>query len=200
MQIRQSEQVLALARSKGVIRARDLAPLGIAWVVLRRLVDAGALLQVGRGLYMSPDAEITRHHSLVEVMTRAPHAVVNLLSALAFHELTDELPHAVWIAVRTGARVPKLDGPRLEVTRVSPALFEVGVTRHPVEGIELPVTDPDRTVIDCFVNRSKVGLDVAIAALRAYLARERMGRVRIWELAGRFRAQRVIRPYLESVS
>lgn len=149
---------------------------------------------------MSPDAEITRHHSLVEVMTRAPHAVVNLLSALAFHELTDELPHAVWIAVRTGARVPKLDGPRLEVTRVSPALFEVGVTRHPVEGIELPVTDPDRTVIDCFVNRSKVGLDVAIAALRAYLARERMGRARIWELAGRFRAQRVIRPYLESVS
>lgn len=149
---------------------------------------------------MSPDAEITQHHSLVEVVTRVPQAAVNLLSALAFHDLTDELPHAVWIAIRSGSWTPKIDGPRLEVTRVAPSLFDVGVSRHPVEGIELPVTDPDRTVIDCFTHRSRVGLDVAIAALRAYLAQERMGRVRIWELAGRFGTQKVIRPYLESFS
>ncbi len=200
MRTTQAEQVLTLARAKTVIRSSDLDPLGIPRVVLRRLVDSGALLQVGRGLYMRPDAEITQHHSLVEVVTRVPQAAVNLLSALAFHDLTDELPHAVWIAIRVGSWTPKIDGPRLEVTRVTPSLFEVGVTRHPVEGIELPVTDPDRTVIDCFVHRSKVGLDVSIAALRGYLARERMGRVRIWELAGRFQVQTKIRPYLETLS
>jgi predicted transcriptional regulator of viral defense system len=200
MRTSQAEQILTLARAKAVIRASDLAPLGISRAVLRRLVDAGALLQVGRGLYMSPDAQITPYHSLVKVVTRVPKAVVNLLSALAFHDLTDELPHAVWIAIRRGSQVPLLDGPRLELTWVSPALIDVGVTRHPVEGIELPVTNPDRTVIDCFTHRSKVGLDVAIAALRAYLARERMGRVHLWDLAGRFRVQRVIRPYLETLS
>lgn len=200
MHLTQPEQVLALARSKGVIRARDLVPLGASRTVLRRLVAQGALVQAGRGLYMSPEAEITPHHTLVEVAARVPGAVVNLLSALAFHELTDELPHAVWIAVRRGSQIPKLDTPRLEVTWTAPRFLSAGITRHHIEGIDVAVTDSARTVVDCFKYRSRVGLDVAIAALRAYLARNRTGREPLWEAALACRVQTVIRPYLESLS
>ena len=196
----QPDQVLALARSRGVIRARDLDALRIPRAVLLRLVDQGVLVRSGRGLYMSPDADITPHHTLVEVATRVPGAVVNLLSALAYHELTDELPHAVWIAIRRGSQAPKLQSPQLELTWTAPRFLELGVTRHKVEGIGVAVTDPARTVVDCFKFRSRVGLDVAIAALRDFLASDRQGRSKLWELAGACRVRTVIRPYLESLS
>jgi predicted transcriptional regulator of viral defense system len=196
----QPDQVLTLARSRGVIRARDLDPLGIPRAVLRRLVDQGALVRVGRGLYMSPETEITHHHTLVEVAARVPGAVVNLLSALTFHELTDELPHAVWIAIRRGSQAPRLESPRLELTWTAPRFLELGVTRHEIEGVAVAVTDPARTVVDCFKFRSRVGLDVAIAALRAFLATHRQGRDALWELAEACRVRTVIRPYLESLS
>jgi len=196
----QPEQVLALARQRGVIRARDLDPLGIPRAVLRRLVERGALIQTGRGLYMRPDADITAHHTLVEVAARVPGAVINLLSALAFHELTDELPHAVWIAIRTGSQAPRLDTPALEITWTNPRFLELGVTRHHLEGVDVAVTDAARTVADCFKFRSRVGVDVAITALRDYLARHRGGRDELWDMAGACRVRTVIRPYLESQS
>jgi predicted transcriptional regulator of viral defense system len=194
------DHVLALARSRGVIRARDLAPLGIPRTVLTRLVDQGALLRVGRGLYMVPDAEVTPHHSLVQVTARVPGCVVNLLSALSFHELTDELPGAVWIAIPRGHRVPRIGSPRLELTWTAPALVALGMTRHPIEGIEVAITDPARTVVDCFRHRSRVGLDVALSALRDYLGRHRGGRDVLWRMAAACRVQSVMRPYLESLS
>ena len=194
------DQVLELARAKGVVRARDLAPLGIARAVLTRLVEQGALVRVGRGLYIRPDAEVTAYHSLVQVTARVPGCVVNLLSALAFHELTDELPAAVWIAVRQGSQAPRLDSPGLEVTWTAPRFLEVGVSRHRIEGIDVAITDAARTVVDCFKFRSRVGLDVAIAALRDHLARDRGGRDTVWQMAGACRVQSVIRPYLESLS
>jgi len=98
----QSDQVLALARSKGAFRARELEPLGIPRSVLGRLVARGDLVRIGRGLYAGPDSEVSRHHTLVIVATCVSGCVVNLLSALTFHELTDELPPAVWIAIRRG--------------------------------------------------------------------------------------------------
>ena len=196
----QPAQVLALARSRGVIRPRDLEPLGIPRAVLRRLVDQGALVRTGRGLYMSPEADVTRHHTLVEVVARVPGAVVNLLSALTFHELTDEIPHAVWIAIRRGSQAPRLESPRLEVTWTAPRFLELGVTRHEIEGIQVAVTDPARTVVDCFKFRSRVGVDVAISALRDFVATHRQGRQELWELADACRVRTVIRPYLESLS
>ncbi len=194
------DQVLALARTHGVIRARELAPLGIPRTVLARLVDQGALLRVGRGLYMVPDATVTPHHSLVQVTARVPGCVVNLISALSFHELTDELPVAVWIAVPRSHRVPRVESPRLELTWTAPALLTLGMTRHAIEGVEVAITDPARTVVDCFRHRSRVGLDVALAALRDYIARYRGGRDELWRMAGACRVQSVMRPYLESLS
>jgi predicted transcriptional regulator of viral defense system len=194
------DQVLALARTRGVIRARDLMPLGIPRTALTRLVDRGALVRVGRGLYRVPDAEVTTHHSLVQVSARVPGCVVNLISALSFHELTNELPVAVWIALPRGHRGPRVESPRLELTWTTPALLTLGITRQTIEGVEVAVTDPARTVVDCFRHRSRVGLDVALAALRDYLTRYRGGRDELWRMADAGRVQSVMRPYLESLS
>lgn len=196
----QPETVLALARARGVLRARDLVPLGVPRTVLARLVDQGALLRVGRGLYVCADADITEHHALVVVAVRVPGSVVNLLSALAFHGLTDELPAAVWIALPRGHRSPRLDSPRLELTWTDPRFLTLGVDSHRIEGVDVAVTDPARTVADCFRYRSRVGVDVAIAALRAFLAQHRTGRDEVWRVAGPCRVRSVIRPYLESLS
>lgn len=196
----QPEQILALAHQKGMIRARDLDALGIPRAVLRRLVQRGELLRIARGLYMHPDAEVTEHHTLAEVVVRVPGAVVNLLSALAFHELTDELPHGVWIAMKRGSQRPHLDTPTLELTWTAPRFLKLGVTRHRIEGVEVAVTDPARTVADCFKYRSRVGLDVSIAALRDYLRTHRDGRETLWAMAGACRVRTVIRPYLETLS
>jgi predicted transcriptional regulator of viral defense system len=197
---RQASSVLRLAHSKGALRARDLAALGVSRAVLGRLVAQGALLRVGRGLYMSPKADISAHHSLVEVAARVPGAVINLLSALAFHGLTDELPHAVWLAIARGAHAPRLDGPPLALTWAPVAALSVGVTRHRIEGVEVAVTDPARTVVDCFKHRRRVGIDVAIAALRALVSQEPLARDAVWQAAGPARMRQVIRPYLEGVS
>ena len=196
----QAHRVLALAHERGVLRARDLEPLGIPRAVLGRLVAAGRLERIGRGLYRSPQAAVGPHHSLVEVTARVPRGVVNLLSALAFHELTDELPAAVWLAIPRGSQAPTVDTARLELTWTAPRFLTLGVTRHTLEGLEVPVTDPARTVADCFKYRSRVGLDVAIAALRDYLSTHRGGRDALWRMAEHCRVRTVIRPYLESLS
>ena len=196
----QGQQIIALARANGVIRARDLDPLHIPRTVLTRLVQRGEFIRVSRGLYQLANSEITAHHSLVQVAIRVPGSIVNLLSALSFHELTDELPAAVWIAVPRGHRVPSLDSPRLELTWAAPELLALGATRHRIEGVEIAITDPARAVVDGFRHRRRVGLDVAIAALRAYVARYRGGRDDLWRMAAVCRVQSVLRPYLESVS
>jgi len=200
MHTTQTKAVLDLARQRGVIRARDLKPLGIPRIVLSRLVDQGRLLRVGRGVYMHPEADVTQHHTLVEVAARVPGAVVNLLSALAFHELTTELPSAVWIAIQRGSQAPRLESPRLELTWTAPRFLALGVEHHLIEGVAVAVTTPSRTVADCFKYRSKVGLDVAIAALRDYLATHRSGRDALWEMSEACRVRTVMRPYLEAMS
>lgn len=196
----QSEQVLALAKAQGLIRARELDVLGIPRMVMARLVANGALVKSGRGLYMHPDANVTEHHSLVQVAARVPHAVVNLLSALAFHEMTDQLPASVWIAIRAGKQAPRMESPLLEVTRTAQRFLELGVEQHVLEGRTVAVTNPARTVVDCFKFRSRVGLDVAIAALRDFLRLHRGQQDELWRMADACRVQTVIRPYLETLT
>jgi predicted transcriptional regulator of viral defense system len=168
------DTVLALA-GRGPVRARDLAAAGIPRTYLRRLCDRGLLEQVDRGLYHLTDAPVTELHSLVEVSRRVPHATICLLSALQMYELTTEVPHAVWILIERHARTPKVGYPTLEVVRASGLALEQGVDEREVEGVPMRVTSPAKTVADCFRYRRRVGLDVAIAALRDYLARAHRG-------------------------
>lgn len=165
-------ELLRIAQ-RGPLRARDLDDAGIPRAYLARLVERNELEHVGRGLYRLPDAPTTELHTLAEVSARVPHATICLLSALQAHQLTTELPHAVWIMVDTRARAPKIDTPAIEVVRAQGKAREYGRESWRIDGIDVQITTPAKTVADCFRYRRHVGLDVAIAALRDYLAKGR---------------------------
>lgn len=192
------EALLELAKD-GHVRTRDLAAQGIPRTYLRRLCDRGLLERVDRGLYRLVDAQITEFHALAQVCKRVPHAVISLISALRFHELTTELPHDVWVIIDRRARVPKLSYPKLQIVRASGTALSHGVETHCIEGVTVMITSPAKTVADCFRYRQHTGLDVAIAALRDYLTQYR---VAVDPLVAAARADRifaVMRPYLEAL-
>ena len=195
-----SEQVLELARQAGILRARDLDRLGIAREHLSRLEQRGLLMRVDRGLYMLADAEITEYHSLVEATGRLPHGVVCLLSALAFHHLTTQAPHEVWMAIDARAHRPRKGNLPLEIVRFSGEALTYGVEEHVIEGVKVRVYSPAKTVADCFKFRYKIGLDVALEALRETW-RERRATVHELRAAAEVcRVWQVMRPYLEALA
>lgn len=182
---------------RGVFRARDVA---ISRVALARLTRAGALERVGRGLYVHPKASITEHHTLVEATVRVPHGVVCLLSALQFHGLSTQSPHEVWMAFSTKARKPAVDWPPLRIIRFSGAALRYGVEKHRIENVTIRVTSREKTVADCFKYRNKIGLDVALEALRDYLRSRRRSVDGLMAAAAASRVTNVIRPYLEALA
>jgi len=193
-----TEDLIRLAR-KGPVRARDLDEADIPRAYLRRLCDRGVLERVDRGLYRLAEAPATELSSLAETVKRVPHAIVCLLSALQVHGLTTESPHAVWVLIDRRARMPKLAYPKLEVVRASGAAREHGVEKRVIDGVDVQLTTPAKTVADCFRFRRHVGLDVALAALRDYL-KTRTGSID--ELVEAARADRIytfMRPYLEAL-
>jgi predicted transcriptional regulator of viral defense system len=183
-----------------VFRPRDVAAAGLSRTALSRLVATGEVQRIGRGLYLPNAAKVTEHHTLVEAAKRVPRGVVCLLSALRFHEMTTQNPHEVWIAIDVKARKPAADWPPLRVVRFSRRLLTVGVEMHALERAQVPITSRARTVADCFRYRSKVGLDVAMEALRAYLRRRGRSVDALMKAAEQTRVARVIRPYLEALA
>ena len=202
-----TDALLRLAQ-KGPFRTRDLVAAGIPRSYLRRFQDRRLVEQLDRGLYRLVGAPATELQSLAEVSKRVPHGIICLLSALQVHGLTTEVPHAVWILIDRNARVPRLSYPKLEIVRASGPARAHGVDLIAVEGVQVRVTSPAKTVADCFRFRRHVGLDVAIAALRDYLSRSRKRaasgvRTSIDALVAAARADRVhsvIRPYLEALA
>ena len=194
-----AERLIDLARSQGLIRPRDLVPKGIPTVYLTRAVRHGQLERVGRGLYGLPGRQVSAHGSLAEVARRVPRGVVCLLSALRFHGLTTQAPFEVWLAIENKAVTPKLDYPPLRIVRFSGAAFTRGIEKHVVDGVSVRVTGVAKTVADCFKFRNKIGLDVALEALREAWHAKRMTSDDIWRHAKICRVANVMRPYLESL-
>jgi predicted transcriptional regulator of viral defense system len=194
-----AERLIDLARSQGLIRPCDLAPLGIARVSLTRAVRQGQLEHIGRGLYGLPGREVSAHGSLAEVARRVPKGVVCLLTALRFHGLTTQAPFEVWLAIENKAIAPKLDYPPLRIVRFSGEAFTEGVEEHTVDAVTVRVTSVAKTVADCFKYRNKIGLDVALEALREAWFGKRMTSDNIWRFAKVCRVANVMRPYLESL-
>lgn len=196
----QVDQLLALARSSGLVRPRDLEALGIARVALTRAVRGGQLERIGRGLYGLPARPVSAHGSLAEVARRVPKGVVCLLSALRFHGLTTQAPFEVWLAVGNKAATPRLAYPPLRIVRFSGAALTEGVETHEVDGVAVRVTSVAKTVADGFKYRNKIGLDVALEALREAWAGKRMTSDELWHFAKVCRVVNVMRPYLESLA
>ena len=192
------EQVLDLVRDAGILRPRDLDEHGIPRVYLSRLHDAGLLERVGRGLYRLPDAPVSEHHSLALAAKRVPKGVVCLLSALRFHDLTTQAPHEVWLAIGEKARRPRVEHPPLHIVRFAPDALDAGIGEHEIEGVSVRVYNPAKTVADCFKYRHKIGLDVALEALRECCRARRCSVDDLWLYADICRVQRVMRPYMET--
>ncbi len=194
-----SAQVIELARIKGVLRPRDLQSYSIPREYLRRLTDRGLLEKIGRGLYTLPGADISEMHSLAEVSKRVPRGVICLLSALRFHDLTTQNPFQVWLAIDVDARAPKPDSVPLRIVRFSGPALNSFIEEHNIEGVPIRVYSPAKTVADCFKFRNKIGLDIAIEALKDCWRQRKATIDEIWAAAKICRVTTIIRPYLESI-
>lgn len=194
-----AQQIIRLARSRGILRSRDLMPLDIPRRHLTQLTEQGVLLKSGRGLYTLASANVTENHSLAEACKRVPRGVVCLLSALRFHGLTTQNPWEVWIAVTPVSRKPRVDHPPLRVVRFSGSAFTDGVELRQIEGVEVRMYSAAKTVADCFKYRRKIGVDVAVEALRDAWQKRKMTAEQISHFAKVCRVTNVMRPYLESL-
>jgi predicted transcriptional regulator of viral defense system len=195
----QTQRVLALATQSGLLRASHLQELGIARVVLSRLTANGQLERVGRGVYRLPNAQGSEHESLATIAIKVPQAVFCLLTALQIHELTTQLPRQVWIAMPQGSHPPKMDYPPVKMVQFSGKAYAAGVEVVQVDQVALRVYGVAKTVADCFKHRNKIGLDVAIEALKDALAQQKATADELWRFAKICRVANVMRPYLEAL-
>lgn len=192
--------MLALAERQPLLRARDLTAQSLPTAMLSRLVAAGKLERVARGIYSLPGQALSEHRSLAEVSLRMPRGVVCLLSALRVHGIGTQAPFEVWLAIPPHTPTPRLDQPALRVVRMSgPALTE-GIEPIEIDGVQVPVFSAAKTVADCFKFRNKIGLDVALEALRDGWAQRKLTMDALWHYAAVNRVSNVMRPYLESTT
>jgi predicted transcriptional regulator of viral defense system len=195
------ERALEVARRQGIARGRDFDAAGVPRVYLQRLRDEGVLQRVGRGLYKLANAKVASATSLAEAARIQPRGVIGLLSALQFHTLTTQTPHAVWMLLGPKDWAPTNPSVALKIVRASGEALTAGAETHQIDGVPVPITSAAKTVADCFKHRNKIGLDVAIEALRDFM-RSRNGRPELnelWRYAEIDRVDRVMRPYIEAM-
>ena len=189
---------LGLALTQRIVRARSLAELGVSGATLQQILRKGELVRIGRGLYASPDRTVTELDHLAQIAIKHPRVVFCLLTALQVHGLTTQSPSEVWVAISPKARAPKHDFPPLRIVRMSDP--GDGITQLAVDGVvQIPVTSIAKTIVDCFKFRNKIGLDIALEALRGAWSQKRVTMDELWESAELCRMTNVMRPYLESL-
>ncbi len=195
----QANATTGAASQARLLRAKQLRMQGLTSTAMSRLVASGQWVRVARGLYSPTGMDTAAHISLAIVAARVPQAVLCLLSALQFHGLTSELARQVWIAMPRASHVPKLGYPPLKMVQCSAQALEAGVEVHAHEGVNIRVYSVAKTVADCFKHRNKIGLDVAIAALKEARANQRATVDELWQFAKINRVTAVMRPYMEAI-
>ncbi|HSS78776.1 MAG TPA: type IV toxin-antitoxin system AbiEi family antitoxin domain-containing protein [Thermoanaerobaculia bacterium] len=193
-------QALRILRELGIARAAELESHGVPRGQIYQLVRKGLIERQARGIYVASRHPFTAEHTLAQVAKRVPAGVLCLLTALRFHELTTQAPAEVWIALPEKARKPRLDYPRLRVARFSGAALTEGIETHRLEHVDVRVYSAAKTVADCFKYRNKVGIDVAVEALRDFSRRHRGGATELARFARICRVTRVMQPYLDAIA
>jgi predicted transcriptional regulator of viral defense system len=178
---------------------RALLDAGVHPRTLYALRDAGTVESLSRGLYRLADTRPLKHPDLVTVALRVPDAVICLISALAYHELTTQIPHAVSIAIPKGKEPPRLDYPPIDIVHMSQASFEAGIEVHRLDGVDVRIYSAEKTLADCFKFRNRIGLDTALEALKTYRQRRRRKIDELLHFAEVCRVAKVMRPYLEAI-
>ena len=195
----QTALILELARRQRLLSAADLRSHGWSPQLLLKLHRTGQLQRVTRGLYSLPDSEMTEHQTLVEVCRRVPKAVICLLSALQFHEIGTQLPHEVWIALPEATQTPTIDYPALRIARLRGEAYSEGVETIVEHGSPIRVYSLAKTITDCFKFRHKIGLDVALEALKEAWRQRKLNIDEVTRYAKINRVVQVMQPYLETV-
>jgi len=185
---------------EGILRVRDLAAKGISRKHIMEMTQHGELRRVGRGLYSRPDAVVTENHTLAQVCARVPHGVICLASALQFHGIGTQNPWQVWTLIAKTARTPRLEYPPLQIVRAAGEAFATGIEEHQIEGVTVRVTCIAKTIADCFKYRNRVGLDVALEALKECLVEKRADRASLHHYARICRVEQIMRPYMEALA
>ncbi len=193
-----TEKVLSLAKARGIIRVRDLMEQGIHPEYLRRLCEKGLLTKMARGIYIIADSEMSPNVGLAQAAKRVPHGVVCLLSALQFHNLGTQSPFEVWLAIDRKSARPRVDYPPLRIVRFSGKALTEGTEKHKIEGVEISIFNKAKTIADCFKYRNKIGLDVALEALKDCRQRRLCKNDQLWEYAKICRVSNIMKPYLEA--
>jgi predicted transcriptional regulator of viral defense system len=193
------ERLVGLARKRTFLTAREVSEAGIHSHQLTRLVAEGTIERIARGCYRLAAADATEHHGLALVAAAAPAGVICLLSALSFHAIGTQLPFEVWLAIERGSRAPKVPYPRLRIVRFSGAAFHEGIEHHEVESQRVRVYSVAKTLADLFKARNRVGLDVAIEALREAWRDRRFTMAELDRASRVCRVERVMRPYVEGI-
>ena len=199
MPITQSDHILDLAQRQRLLSAADVRAHGWSPQLLIKLEQSGKLQRITRGLYSLPDSPMTEHQSLIEVCRRVPRAVVCLLSALQFHEIGTQLPFEVWIALPEATQTPALDNPALRIARLRGEAYSEGIETLVEHGSTIRVYSVAKTITDCFKFRYKVGLDVALEALKDAWRQRKLDMDQVTHFARINRVEKVMQPYLEAV-
>lgn len=194
------QSILHLAQAGGFLRAGDLLKQDIPTNTLTRMVAAGKLQRVSRGVYCLPDQAISEQRSLAEAAVRVPQGVICLLSALQFHEIGTQAPFEVWLAMPNKLVTPKLDHPAIRAVRMSDAALSAGKEIVNIDGVSVPIFNAAKTIADCFKYRNKIGLDVALEALREAWREQKVSIDSLWHYATINRVASVMRPYLEAIT
>lgn len=199
MPTKQTDQALKVLKARGIARLCELMAAGVAQETVSRLVRSGRVTRLARGLYQLPGSDLGSTHGFAEACKLVPRGVLCLVSALQFHELTVQLPRAIWMAIETGARTPRVSYPPMKFVRFSNESISQGIEKHKIEGVAVRVTDPATTIADCFRFRRKVGIDVALEGLREALKRRKASADDIMKAAQHRRIWTKLRPYLEAM-
>jgi predicted transcriptional regulator of viral defense system len=199
MAITQGDRALDLLKSKGMLRLRDFMAEDIEPETLARMVRDEKIIRPARGLYQLPDTKIDAAYMFAEAAVLVPKGIVCLISALQFHELTLQMPSAIWMAIERSAWRPTISYPPIRFVRFSGWAMTAGVEKYPIQSREVPITNPARTIVDCFRYRNKIGLDTAMEGLREGIRHRKCTPDELWRYAKKARIWTVMRPYVETV-
>jgi predicted transcriptional regulator of viral defense system len=186
-------------RSGGVLRMNEALQAGIHRRMLYSMLEAGLIEQLTRGLYRLADLPPLGNPDLVSVSLKIPNGVICLISALAYHEITTQVPHEVYMALERGTEPPRLGHPPIRIFWFSGQAFTLGIQTHKIDNVPVRIYSPEKTITDCFKYRNKIGLDTAIEALKLYRKNKRFKANDLMQIARACRVEKVIRPYLEAL-
>lgn len=182
----------------GIIRTKEAINAGIHSRTIYKLRDEGVIEEISRGIFRLANTKPISNPDIVTVALRIPNAVICLISALSYYNITTQIPHMIFIALSKGSETPRINYPPVSIHRFSEDSFSKGIQEHDIDGIKVKIYSPEKTIIDCFKFRNKIGMDIAIEALKLYKTKYKFDINILLEYARICRVENIIRPYLEA--